>query len=175
MRIYKCGIIGHKSHRLADVEFVKRQCLDAVLMLTEQYPVGQLCINVNGNSGCNFWVADACRRMDVNYHIYLPYAFADLTAEWSEADKIGLAGLMDSCYGLSIAGREADTENICRAQQALVDNSDFIIAFWEGYRYGLVYETLKYGLGESRLVLDGLGDFSLITRRDVKRTSGDGE
>lgn len=167
MRVYKIGIIGHRPHRFTFSETVRKTCAQVALTLMDQYAPNQVRFNLNGLPGAGQWFGQACLEYGINYHLFLPCDPAAYVSEWYQEQKDGFEKQLAECYGLTLANKELSKDTVCEAAQMLVDDSDFVVAFWEGYKSGLTYETIKYGVETSKLVLDGARGLTLIAKKEL--------
>lgn len=167
MRIYRIGIIGHRQHRIWDKDDVRRLCFQTTLTLVDQYEPNPVRLNLTGAPSAGQWFGQACAEYGISYHLFLPCDSASYVAEWNEPHREEFGRQLGGCYGLTQIGRELTKDTVCGAARALVDDSDFLVSFWEGNKSGLTYETIKYAVETSKLVLDGLEDLALITKKDL--------
>lgn len=169
MRLYNIGITGHRPHKFKNPDFVKRQCEDVVVIMQRHYG-DALRFNLGGCTGTDQWVGEACLRFGAKYNLYLPFPAEIQSQHWYDEQKKELDRQVANCESLSVLGPEYVASNYFERDKQIVDNSDFVIAFWEGPKQGGTYITVKYAVEQSKIVLNALTDLSMITGEHLVRT-----
>lgn len=174
MRLYRVGVLGHRPHRFVDEQEVKALCREVATTLADQYAPNQVWFNLTGAPGTSQWFSAICLELGLDYQFFCPCPPELYSAEWRENQKIEFHKQLEGCSGLMVEGEDLTEESVCGAAKALVDHSDFVVAFWEGLKYGLTYETIGYAVENSKLVLEA-NSLALITRKDLVKDSGETE
>ena len=183
--MYKIGIIGHNPEDFIDQDNATRSIDRVIELLFHQYGrMNQsldndgifynhntsLVLNILGNVGAGIWAGKACKKHGVKYHLFLPFPHETTSQFWYESQKAELNDLFLSSYETSTQSFDQDEGSAFdSANAALVDNSNFVVAFWEHKRIGKTFDAIKYALSTSKLVLDGMNDLKLITNSDLQK------
>jgi hypothetical protein len=170
MRTYKVGIIGHRSQRFKDADEVRRLCISTALLLVDQYLPNKLCINTTAAPGAGQWAGEACLKYGIEHCIFLPCPPEIYTSEWYDDQKAMFDSQVGDCCGMTVYEKENSRESVFGAIRGLVDNSDFVVCFWEGTKYGLTFEAIKYAVENSKIVLDAMDNLSMITKKELRQT-----
>jgi hypothetical protein len=173
MRIYRVGLVGHTRSRFQTEEQRRAGLRTTILALVDQYEPNRVCFNINGFPGIGLMAGLVCKEFDADCHLFLPCPAANFMRSTNLADEKAYVfeDILNSCFGLTQIGQEFASTTVCEASQSLVDNSDFIVSFWEGQKTGLTFETIKYAVANSKMVLDGLRNLSMITKEQLGRSS----
>ena len=156
------GVTGHRPHKFKHADFAKTMCDDAVVIMKRHYG-DTLCFNLGGCIGADQWVGESCIANSVKYNLFLPFP-AEIQAEhWYDKQRDELLKQVSLCQSLNIAGPVYKIENYLIRDRLIVDSSDFIVCFWEGAKFGGTYETIKYAVTNSKIVLNAMNDLSMVT------------
>lgn len=188
--MYKIGIIGHNPEDFIDQDNAIRSIDRTIELLFHQYGrMNQsldrdgifhnhntsLVINILGNIGTGIWAGKACKKHGAKYHLFLPFPHEITSQFWYENQKSELNDIFLSSYETSTQSFDQDEGSaFANAYASLVDNSNFVVAFWEHMRIGKTFDAIKYALDTNKLVLDGMNELKLITNSDLKRRSENG-
>jgi len=163
--MYKIGIVGHSPEHFTDKDVVKRSVDRVIDLLSFQYGDSEVVFNVAGDIGVGLWAANSCRDQEHKYHLFLPFPPETTSEHWYDDQKRDLNLSYSYAYALSVMGTEPSGNEI---NEHIVDNSNFIIAFWVGKRQGNTFDTIKYAMKKNKLALNGLDDLRLLTNNDVR-------
>lgn len=160
--MYKIGVVGHSIEDIG-VD-IGSKVLDTIDLLKFQYKKDELVINLNGNIGIGHMAADACLQLDIKYHLFLPAPVDEFNKFWFLEQQENLNKFFCHAWASTVHGKNVDLVN---SNQTLVDNSGFIIAFWNGKKQGATYECVKYCINNNKMVLNGMSNLNLVLRRDI--------
>ncbi|MHA2067756.1 MAG: hypothetical protein ACXABY_25620 [Candidatus Thorarchaeota archaeon] len=169
MRLYNIGITGHHPDRFRNSEQAKIICAETVSLIEYQYYDESLQFNLGGEPGAEQWVAAACAAKGIDYGMVLPYPAEQVSEHWYDNQKETLTQQINGCAGLTIMSPDTEFDNYDLKKEAIVDSSDFVICFWEGRLFGRTYETVKYAVEKSKIVLNGLTGLSLVSRSQLEK------
>lgn len=168
MRVYRVGITGHRPDRFKDVDLAISICDKLVADIQYQYgDSGELCFNLGGCIGADQWVGDACIKYGVNFHLYLPFPIDVQAKYWYDYQKENLVRQADACSGMTVVGDSYQIANYFVRDKMIVDNSDFMVCLWEGCTQGGTFQTIKYAVKQSKIVLNALTNMSLVSKSQL--------
>ena len=167
MRIYRVGITGHRPDRFRDAEVAQELCDELVMTLKKQYEYIEF--NLGGSTGTDQWVGDACIRYEVEYNLFLPFPAEIQSKHWYKEQQDNLNTQIEKCNSLYIAGPKYKPANYFIRNRSIVDNADFLVCFWEGIHRGGTFDTLKYAMKKSKIVLNALTDLSMVTGEHLEK------
>lgn len=160
------AITGHRPDSFLQshysLETIKRLAEDTIFVLKKQYD-GNLMFNVGGAIGTDQWAADACIALNIKYKIYLPFTPEVQSKFWSEEHKSVLRDQIMKANGLEIVD-PTGKYHVSKYQERnkrMVDDANFVLAFWVGKRKGGTYNCIKYALKQSKLVYNALEEESI--------------
>lgn len=169
MKVYQVGITGHRPDRYKDAQAAEKLCRETIATIDYQYyDAGQLYFNLGGCIGADQWAGAACIDLDIDFNLFLPFPPNIQAQYWYDYQKEELERQVDHCSGLTIVGEEYKVANYFIRDRMIVDNSDFIICFWEGCLQGGTYQTIKYAVNNNKIVLNALDNLSLVSREQFR-------
>lgn len=168
--MYRIGIVGHTVEHFRDPAAAKRKVRRTIDLLNYQYN-NEVMYNVAGNIGVGLWTTNKCLEESYKYHLFCPFPLEVTCEHWYDGQKKDLTRAFSYAYALSIMEPERKSANLSNmVNERIVDNSNFVIAFWMGKKQGHTYDAITYALETNKLILNGLKDLKLITNNDVRKT-----
>lgn len=172
----RVAVTGHRPDSFLvshyDLETIKRVVSDVAVILKREYK-DNLIFNLGGAVGIDQWMGQTCIQEEIPYVLYLPFAPSLHTKFWEQKDKDELNRQISCASGIDIVEPNEEAEvmiyNYQKRNERMVDNADFVLAFWVGKRKGGTYNTIKYGLKNAKFVLNGLNELKPIFKEDIKR------
>lgn len=156
-------IVSHYSP-----ETIQRIIEDVIFVVRKQYD-NDILFNVGGTIGTDQWVVEACIKLGVNYKLYLPFPAEIQSRFWSKKDKQILEKQISKAYGIEIVDPSGNyhVSKYQERNKRMVDDGDFVLAFWVGKRKGGTYNCMKYALKTHKLVYNALDENSLVDNRVI--------
>jgi len=149
-------------------ETVQRIAEDTIFVLQKQYK-DDLILNLGGAIGADQWAGEACIALNVRYKLYLPFPPEVQSKFWSKEHREILERQMSKACGMEIidpSGRY-HVSKYQERNKRMVDDADFVLAFWVGRRKGGTFNYIKYALKESKFVYNALDENSFTDNRFV--------
>ncbi len=168
------AITGHRpdvflqSHY--DIDSIKRIADDTVWLLKQEYKEElELCLG--GAIGADQIVGASAIDQQIRYHMFLPFLPEIQAKFWKKNDKLELDRQLQHAAGITIVdpSDKYDIRNYHKRDREMVDNSDFVVAFWAGKKQGGTFQTIKYALSKSKFVLNALNELRPIFSNDLKK------
>ena len=166
MSVNHIGITGHRPNFFRDAEKTKELCDSLVLNMLKEYdhPI----FNLGGCAGADQWVGNACIKYNIEFNLFLPFPAEIQSKYWYKDQQEALENQIKHCKGLVIAGPKYKPANFFIRNRSIVDNSDFLVCFWEGMHRGGTYDCIKYAVQKkSKIVLNALTDLSMVTGEEL--------
>lgn len=167
MIYYKVGVIGHTTDRFNDVEKAQRMVNKSLEVLSFQYNTAdtRLIFNIFADIGVGFWTSDYCIKNNIKYHLFLPHSIDQTCEHWYDEQKEAFKRHVNNAYAISVINHNNNDGS--EFHHSMIDDSNFIICFWEGNRAGIIPNVMRYALLKNKLLLRG-GSLKLITINDLK-------
>lgn len=175
--MHKVFILGESSEDILDSSVYKR-ARDVVDILANQYDNNvQFCFNAN--TGVNIGTALYCVESKYNYKISVPFQ-VDLFKELITSDdfenlKFVFKQARSLCIGKHINPVDFQKLSVADIGKMRMDmdkreilDSTFVVSFWEQRKNTDVFELINYCFEHNKLVLNGVGDLSLMGFKDLK-------
>lgn len=170
--MYRIGVIGHSPEYFIDPGAVQRTVERTIDLLSFQYDVDNMIFNIGGDIGVGLWAANYCRKNSYKYHLFIPFPLETTLEHWYDDQQRDLRLAYSHAYALSVGVVNSERKSTTvdnRTNQNVVDNSNFVIAFWMGKQQGHTFDTIHYAFKRQKLILNGLEELKLITDKDIKR------
>jgi uncharacterized phage-like protein YoqJ len=89
---------------------------------------------------------------------------------WSDQQRAELDRQLRSASKIMIVDStgEYDVVKYHERDRLMVDEADFVVAFWVGRRRGGTFETMKYALSKSKFVLNALDGLRPVFKQDLE-------
>ena len=165
--MYRVGIIGHTPEHFSDREAAKRVVNQTLDLISYQYDE-DLIINLVGDIGVGDWSAEFCAERGLRYHLFLQCPIEDMKDIWFEDQFNSLNRHFIYAWATTISfPKYKSPEQMTENYKHIIDNSNFVIYFWNKMKQGTIYESIKYALTTNVLSINGLDERKLITNEDI--------
>lgn len=133
----------------------------------------ELIFNLGGAIGIDQWVGAACIEQNIPYVLYLPFHPDVQSKFWKEDQKQELERQIKHASGIVIINPNIsapyEVYNYQKRNEKMIDESNFVVAFWVGKKTGGTYNAIKYGLKRSKFVLNGLNELKPLFKEDLSK------
>jgi uncharacterized phage-like protein YoqJ len=166
-------ITGHRpdsflvSHYQPDA--VRRLAGDIACRLKREYG-DELMLNLGGAVGADQWMGAAAIEHDLKYGLFLPFLPQVQAKYWDEGQRAELDRQMKLANRIVVVdpSGQYDVAKYHERDRLMVDEADFVVAFWVGRRRGGTFETIKYALSRSKFVLNALDGLRPVFKGDLE-------
>ncbi|MFA5023363.1 MAG: SLOG family protein [Patescibacteria group bacterium] len=167
--MYKIGIIGHspENFSIPSKETVKNMINDTISLLASQYNTDVI-FNIIGEIGVGLWAVEEVLNIKGahKYHIYLPFTQEITSEDWYDEQKELLKKGCDNARSITICNSKKTPQDE-QPYRPLIQDSNFIIYFWNGKKQGKTFDAIKYALETNKMALNALNDLKLITNKNI--------
>jgi hypothetical protein len=164
-------VFGHKTGDLhLPYEQVEGHIKSVLDILKFQYD-STLCLKVDGEIGVGQSVTKIAQELGIRYHIFLPCPIELLGGDWFEEQAKQLERDYKLAYSTTLLATELTDYSLKERDYHMIGACSFAICFWEGKKQGRTYDLINYALHTNKLILNGLQDLQLVTKKDTKRGS----
>ena len=169
----RVSITGHRpdpflvSHY--KTEAVERLAGDVACALKREYG-SELYLNLGGAIGADQWMGAAAIEQGIRFGLFLPFLPQIQAKFWSEGQRNELDRQMKaaSCITIVDSSGQYDVARYHERDRLMVDQGDFIVAFWGGRRRGGTFETMRYALSKSKFVLNAMDGLRPGFKQDLE-------
>jgi uncharacterized phage-like protein YoqJ len=167
------AITGHRPDSFLvshyDQQEIKRIVNDIAVIFKREHKE-ELCFNLGGAVGADLWMGQACLENKIKYHLYLPFSPETQSKFWEDEHKALLEEQMRHAVGIDIINPSGyDISDYQTRNEKMVDNSNFVVAFWVGKRRGGTYNCIKYALEQSKFVFNALDSLKPIFKDNLRK------
>ena len=144
-----CCFTGHRPHSLGfseksnQCEILKTNLEKEIIYLVEEENVTNF---ISGMAiGVDTYAAEIILELKKHYHIYLECALPCETqaSKWNEVDRNRYYDVLKHCDKVTLLQKRYTADCMMNRNKYMVDNSDFIIAVWNGKPSG-TGNTVRY-------------------------------
>lgn len=166
--MYKIGIIGQTPDVFS--AFEKERVTETMNVLSFQYG-DDLVYNIPIDIGVGLWSAKHCYDTGKKSHVFLAYPPSVISEHWYDEQTEDLNIVYLNARAITVI-KNVDNNNFGlyenTANEMVVDDSNFVIVFWDGRKQGSVFDTIRYAFDMHKMVIDGFS-MKLLTVDDTNR------
>jgi uncharacterized phage-like protein YoqJ len=169
----KICVTGHRP----DAFIVSHYDEEAVKALAESVVEGfkrkygeKLSFNLGGAVGVDQWMGMAAIDHEVRFSLFLPFPPHIQSRFWKEGQRFELGRQIKCASEIFIADSSGkyDVSKYHERDKSMVDNCDFVLAFWVGRRRGGTFNTIRYALSKPKSVLNALNNLHPVLESDLE-------
>lgn len=167
--MHHVGIFGHKFENLKDQEKDIRKLQESIELLKYQY-CSSIVLNLGGERGLELMAGDYCVNQNIKYHLFLPQkpeVFIDQTWYDHQNNMFNKQLLNATSITICSSSNIRDASIDSNRDNLLIQNSNFLIAFWNGRKIGRTYDMIWSSLSNNKIVLNGFDELKLLTSQDL--------
>ena len=163
--MHKIGIIGHSPEHFSDNNLTKRCVEQTIDLLLFQYGHDDVLFNIVGEIGIGLWASEFCLKNNIKYHLYIPFVAEETSKHWFNDQKEVLKECLSKAYAITISNPVRTNDFSEKEFKQMVDDSIFLVCFWNGKKQGRTYDSINYAMNSSKLVISAFDGLKLVTRR----------
>lgn len=169
----KIAISGHRPDSFLvshySPESIIRIANDIVCIFQREFD-DKLLFNLGGAIGVDQWVGKACMEQNVKYHMFLPFRPEIQAKYWNNDQRKELDRQLKHASGIHISNpSEFFIPDLYQeGNKKMVDNADFLVAFWVGKRKGGTYNAMQYALSQSKFVFNAINKLCPVFSENLK-------
>jgi uncharacterized phage-like protein YoqJ len=154
------GITGHRPSGFTSIVRAQEFATSTVIKYMNAHDSCEFILG--GCIGADTWVAEACILHEINFHLRLPFPANVQGKYWSVDDMNTLLRHTAAAKSVTIVGERYASANYHIRDRQIVDQSDFIVCFWEGARKGGTFSTIKYAINSGKKVFNAMNEFQEV-------------
>jgi uncharacterized phage-like protein YoqJ len=166
-------ITGHRpdpflvSHYQADA--VVRLASDIACILKREYG-DELLFNLGGAIGADQWMGAAAIEHSIKFGLFLPFLPQIQARFWTDEQRLELDRQLRAASRITIVDSSGDYDVVKyhERDRLMVDEADFVVAFWVGRKRGGTFETMKYALSKSKFVFNALDGLRPVFKQNLE-------
>lgn len=141
---------------------------DVVCILKREYGA-DLRLNLGGAIGADQWAGAAAISHGVRFSMYLPFLPQIQAKFWSGEQRGELDRQLRHASRITIVDTDSkyDVARYHERDRMMVDDANFVVAFWVGRRRGGTHATMKYALSKGKFVLNALDGLRPVFRENL--------
>jgi len=166
-------ITGHRP----DPFLVSHYELDTVIRLAEDVAYtlkreygDELLLNLGGAIGADQWMGSAAIKNSIRFGLFLPFLPQVQARFWSDGQRTELDRQMRSASRIVVVDSSGkyDVARYHERDCLMVDEADFVVAFWVGRRRGGTFATMAYALSKSKFVFNAMDGLRPVFKQDLE-------
>lgn len=169
----KICITGHRPDRFLvshySIDTVKRLADDVACIFKREHG-DSLFLNLGGAVGADQWMGSAAMKYDIKFGLFLPFLPQIQARYWDIDQREELDRQLKAASKISIvdSSGQYDVSKYFERDRLMVDEADFVVAFWVGRRRGGTFETMKYALSKSKFVFNALDHLRPVFKQNLE-------
>lgn len=165
----KIAIIGHSSDAFSNIELVKNDIENAIAIIKRQHhQEADLRFLVTCEPGVNQWFCDILMEQRIPYEVYLVSPPFETSKYWSEEQQEHFLWQLSGSTAVHVFGVDNTSEFRIKRDKKTVDDSQWVLVFWNGRHQGFTYRAMEYALITNKIVFNGLNGLKLIDGEAMK-------
>lgn len=157
----KAAIIGHSPDTFSNVNSVLYNIENILVSMKNQHKEDFVAL-LAAEIGVGQWAADVCLNNNIIYELYLAGLPEYIGTDWFEEQQNNFLNHLSHAKQSFIDGSTNILHERLERNKRMIDKAQSVIVFWDGRKYGLTYESVKYAIQMNKIIYNGLGEFKLI-------------
>lgn len=162
------GIVGHSPENLPpDAE---GQVKVAILRLLKDHGDDlNITLVSNGNIGVGHFVCKAALELNIPYYLLLARGPRILGEFWYDKQVDDLINFYEKATEIYVnrIGTSLNAQAIEETDIKLINESNFLLCFWDGRKSGRTYSILKKALQLNKMTYNVFKNYKLISKNDL--------
>lgn len=169
----KVCITGHRPDSFIVSHYsegaVRRLASDIACVLKREYG-DDLTLNLGGAVGADQWMGAAAIEHGVKFGLFLPFLPQVQARFWTDDQRQEFDRQLRAASRIMVMDTSGDYDvaRYHERDRMMVDEADFVVAFWVGRRRGGTFETMKYALSKSKFVLNALDGLRPVFKQNLE-------
>lgn len=164
----KIAIFGHSAEYFLDEKSVSFDIDNAIISIARQHLEKDYIYSLNGEPGISQWFCDELLKQNIPYEMYLS-STPDLYSQyWLERQQKIFQAQLNKSKAIHIFSIENDSKSRIYRDMKIVDDSQWVLVFWNKKHQGVTYQIIEYALKNNKLVFNGLGGLKLLDNEALK-------
>jgi uncharacterized phage-like protein YoqJ len=165
------AITGHRPDAFLvshySLEEIQGKINDIVAIFKREHN-DELCFNIGGALGTDLWAGKACMEHNVKFHLYLPFPPDAQVKYWKDEQVDALKEQLNKAVGIDIVNPAGyNKKDYYVSKTRMIDNANFVVAFWVGKKAGGTYNSIDYALKQNKFVFNALNDLRPIFKENL--------
>lgn len=165
----KIAVFGHSPDAFSDAKSLARDIDNAIAIIKRQH--GQerdFKFLLNADPGASQWFCNALMEQEIPYEIYLCAPPDEASKYWSEEQQERFLWQLSSSKAVHAFGIDNSAEFRIKRDKKAVDDSQWVLVFWNGKHQGFTYRAMEYAIKSNKMVFNGIGALQLIDGEALK-------
>ncbi len=169
----KIAIFGHSPDAFSNVDAVKNDIENAIAIVKRQHrQEHDLRFLLTCEPGVSQWFGDFLREQELSYEVYLSSPPFETSKYWSEQQQEHFIWQLSGSTAVHVFGVDNTPEFRIKRDKKVVDDSQWVLVFWNGKHQGYTYHAMEYALKNNKIVFNGLEGLRLVDGEALKTKSG---
>ena len=164
----KIAVFGHSADSFASSQSIAHNIDDAIAVIKRQHPEKDVCFILNCEPGIGQWFCDALLEHQIPYEVYLPGLPQETACSWLEEQQILFMQQLNKSKAVRFFGEGNAVEFRIKRDRKAVDDSQWILVFWNGKHQGFTYQAMQYAIQNNKIVFNGINGLKLIDGEVLK-------
>ena len=165
----KIAVFGHSPDAFSDAKSLANDIDNAVAIIKRQH--GQekdFIFLLNCDPGASQWFCNALTEQEIQYEVYLSAPPDEASKHWSEEQQERFVWQLNNSKAVHVFGVDNSPEFRIKRDRKAVDDSQWVLVFWNGKHQGFTYRAMEYAIKSNKIVFNGIGSLKLVDGEALK-------
>lgn len=164
----KIAVFGHSPDAFSDAKSLAHDIDNAIAIIKRQHGQEKVRFLLNGEPGASQWFCNALMEQEISYEVYLTCPPDQAAKYWSEEQQERFLWHVGSSAAVHVFGVDNSPEFRIKRDKKAVDDSQWVLVFWNGKHQGFTYRAMEYALKNNKIVFNGIGGLKLVDGEALK-------
>jgi len=159
----KIAVFGHSPDAFSDAKSLARDIDNAIAIIKRQHGNERdFKFLLNCEPGASQWFCNALMEQKIPYEVYLNALPDEVSKHWSEEQQERFLWQLSGSTAVHVFGIDNAPDFRIKRDKKVVDDSQWVLVFWNGKHQGFTYRAMEYALKSNKIVFNGIGTLRLV-------------
>lgn len=165
----KIAVFGHSPDAFSDAKSLARDIDNAISIIKWQHRKDKdFRFLLNCDPGANQWFCNALKEQEIPYEVYLSAPPDECSKHWSEEQQECFTRQISGSKAVHVFGIDNSAEFRIKRDRKAVDDSQWVLMFWNKKHQGFTYRAMEYAINNSKIVFNGIGGLNPVDKEALK-------
>ena len=164
----KVGVFCHSIETFPSTELLANCIDDAIAVIKRQNDEVKFLVSCDPGLGqvfCNELI-----KQDIAYEVYLSTPPDEYSKYWSEKQQETFSLQLNKARAVHVFGTDNSIETRYQRDRFMIDDSNWVLVFWNGKHQGFTYNATKYAVLNNKIVYNGMHKLTLLDKNTLAPT-----
>jgi hypothetical protein len=169
----KIAVFGHSPDAFSDAKSLAHDIDNAIGVIKRQHGHERdFEFLLNCDPGASQWFCNASIEEQIPYEVYLSSPPGEASKHWSEEQQERFLWQISGSKAVHVFGVDNSTEFRIKRDRKAIDDSQWVLVFWNGKHQGFTYRAMEYAIKNNKIVFNGITGLKIIDGEALKVGQG---